>query len=314
MLATPLVIGCAVFVCVGACMAMLHVVFFAERSSIEGRLADIALKMRTTNGVLQDPESQSDHGLGRMLVQWAVRRLPPSKVNNPRSEKLRQTLSHAGFHSLGALRAFQVLQFAAIGACGLGGLIVSFVVGAPLTGNVLYTIAGVIAGKTLPVFYVGRRATRRQSTIRKELSDILDLLVVCLESGLGVYQAIRIVGREAQQQGRELGNELSILSGEITAGSSLGQALRAMAERTGVDDARSLAAILIQSEKLGSQMAPALRASSDTLRTKRRLRAEEAAQKSTIKMLIPLVLFVLPAMMAVILGPAVVQVFHNFRH
>jgi tight adherence protein C len=108
-----------------------------------------------------------------------------------------------------------------------------------------------------------------------------------------------------------LGTELLVLSAEIGAGSSLAFALRALAERTGVDDVKQVAAILIQSEKLGAQMAPALRACSDSMRTKRRLRAEEAAQKSTIKMLFPLVMFVLPAMLIVVVGPAMIRILHT---
>jgi tight adherence protein C len=183
----------------------------------------------------------------------------------------------------------------------------------PAPVRVLGAGFGWLAGNALPSFYVGRKATARQGRIARQLSDVLDLLVVCVEAGLGIFEAVRMVGHEAHRQGRELGTELSVVSREITAGSTLGQALRAMAHRTGVDDVKSLAAILIQSEKLGSQMAPALRATSDQLRAKRRLRAEEAAYKCAVKMLLPLVLFVMPSMMAVILGPAVVQILQGMH-
>jgi tight adherence protein C len=116
------------------------------------------------------------------------------------------------------------------------------------------------------------------------------------------------VGGESERQKQEIGRELALVAAEISAGASLGQALRNLAERTSVEDIKPLAATLIQSEQLGAQIAPALHASSDALRTRRRLRAEEQAQKTTIKILFPLVLFVLPAMLLVIVGPAVVQV------
>ncbi|HEX4210692.1 MAG TPA: type II secretion system F family protein, partial [Candidatus Binataceae bacterium] len=96
------------------------------------------------------------------------------------------------------------------------------------------------------------------------------------------------------------------------AGSTLGEGLRSLADRTAVQDVRPLAATLIQSEQLGAQVGPALRSSSDSLRVKRRFRAEEAAQKSTIKILFPLVLFILPAMLLVIIGPAIIQAMHTF--
>src|SRR6202035_3530986 len=116
---------------------------------------------------------------------------------------------------------------------------------------------------------------------------------------------------ESLRQNQEIGEELSLVASEIQAGSSLGQALRNLAERTAVEDIKPLAATLIQSEQLVSQIAPALHASSDALRARRRLRAEEAAQKTTIKILFPLVLFVLPAMLMVIVGPAIIQMLHT---
>lgn len=314
MLSSPLLIGLMVFAALGACMTMLYSVFFAERKSIDARLADTALRVRRADDLLQGTDTQSDHSIGRILVRWVAHRVPSSKNDDGQGGKFRQTLCHGGFYSPAALRIFQVCRLGCIILFGAAGLIGGLAANGSTITSILYMIAGSIAGKVVPVFFIGKRARTRQGKIRRELADVLDLLVICLDSGLGIYQAIKIVGREAQEQGRELGKELSQISGEINAGVSLGQALRAMAERTGVDDARSLAAVLIQSERLGSQMAPALRASSDTQRTKRRLRAEEAAQKSTVKMLLPLVMFVLPAMMAVILGPALVQIFHNFRH
>ena len=137
---------------------------------------------------------------------------------------------------------------------------------------------------------------------------------MCVEAGLGIFEAIKIVGNETERQNQAIGKELALVSGEITAGVTLGMALRNMAERTAVEDIKPLAATLIQSEQLGAQMAPALRASSDALRARRRLRAEEAAQKTTVKILFPLVLFVLPAMIMVIVGPAIIQIMGTLTH
>ena len=171
----------------------------------------------------------------------------------------------------------------------------------------LVVIGSLAVGYFVPVYYLRRRANRRQKDIARQLSDVLDLLVVCVEAGLGLFEAIKIVGDETERQGQAIGTELALVSVEVAAGGSLGQALRNLAERTAVEDIRPLAATLIQSEQLGSQIGPALRSSSDSLRTKRRFRAEEAAQKSTIKILFPLVLFILPAMLIVLLAPAMIQ-------
>jgi tight adherence protein C len=126
-----------------------------------------------------------------------------------------------------------------------------------------------------------------------------------------LFEAIKVVGTESERQKQEIGRELALVSSEISSGATLGQALRNLAERTAVEDIKPLAATLIQSEQLGAQIAPALHASSDALRTRRRLRAEEAAQRTTIKILFPLVLFVLPSMLLVIVGPAIIQILHT---
>ncbi len=119
----------------------------------------------------------------------------------------------------------------------------------------------------MPSYYLGRRARIRQSNIAKQLSDVLDLLVVCVEAGMGLFEAIRIVGTECERHGQEIGTELNLVATDISAGASLGQALRGLADRTAVEDIKPLAATLIQSEQLGAQIGPALRASSDALRT-----------------------------------------------
>src|SRR5260370_1819977 len=175
----------------------------------------------------------------------------------------------------------------------------------------LVGIGGIGIGIFVPSYYVGGRAGTRQANIAKQLSDVLDLLVVCVEAGMGLFEAIRIVGTECDRHGQEIGVELNLVATDISAGASLAQAVRGMADRTSVEDINPLAATLIQSEQLGAQIGPALRASSDALRMRRRLHAEEEAQKASIKILFPLVIFVLPSMIAVIIGPAMISVLHT---
>jgi tight adherence protein C len=190
---------------------------------------------------------------------------------------------------------------------GMVGFAASIVIGVAAHRMALIVLGSLALGYFGPTYYLRRRANRRQKDISRQLSDVLDLLVVCVEAGLGLFEAIKIVGDESERQGQAIGTELALVSVEVASGGSLGQALRNLADRTAVEDIRPLAATLIQSEQLGSQIGPALRSSSDSLRTKRRLRAEEAAQKSTIKILFPLVLFILPAMLDVLLAPAMIQ-------
>jgi tight adherence protein C len=180
-----------------------------------------------------------------------------------------------------------------------------------LGGILASAIGGLLFGAMIPQAWISRKARLRQEAIARQLSDVLDLMIVCVETGLGLHESILMVGSKTERNGQEIGSELMAVSREMGSGASLGQALRNLAERTAVEDIKPLTASLIQSEQLGSQIAPALRASSDALRTKRRLKAEEAAQKATIKILFPLVLFVLPAMLLVIVGPAMVNIVHT---
>lgn len=170
-------------------------------------------------------------------------------------------------------------------------------------------LGGAVIGYLLPDYVLSRLGQRRRKKILRELPTVLDLLVVTLEAGMGLEAAIKIVGREAERQHRVLGKEFATAAAEMSAGVRLEDSLNGLAERTGVDDVKSTVAVLIQSKEIGGRLGPSLRAAAELLTSKRRLKAEEAAQKSSIKMLIPLVLLVLPAMMIIILGPAVIQIF-----
>jgi tight adherence protein C len=174
--------------------------------------------------------------------------------------------------------------------------------------SIMMMVAGAAAGAWLPLQIVSNQAKKRRAEIASQLSNVLDLLVVCVEAGLGISEAIKMVGSESDRQGQLIGRELAMVSAELNSGTGLGYALRGLADRTNIDDIKPLAATMIQSEQLGSRMGPALRALSDSLRNSRRLRAEETAQKTTVKILFPLIFFILPAMMIVIVGPAMMEI------
>jgi tight adherence protein C len=140
------------------------------------------------------------------------------------------------------------------------------------------------------------------------LADALDLLVACVEAGMGLNQALVRVAEEVRNVCEALSEELAMVNLEIRAGTARPQALRNLAERTELDDVEALVSTLIQTERFGTSVGRALRVQASTLRQKRRQRAEEAAAKTTIKLVFPLVLFVFPALFVVILGPAVIQV------
>jgi len=159
----------------------------------------------------------------------------------------------------------------------------------------------------LPRFVLKRMIRDRQRRITLALPDALDLTVICVEAGLALDQAMMRVGEDLHHAHPDLSDEFHLVNLEMRAGKPRVEALRNLSERTGVDDVRALVGTLVQTDRFGTSVAQALRVHSDSLRTERRQRAEEQAAKTTIKMVIPLVIFVLPSIIFVTLGPAVIQ-------
>jgi tight adherence protein C len=156
-----------------------------------------------------------------------------------------------------------------------------------------------------PFLVLRRKVKARKRALQRGLADALDLMVVCVEAGLGVNQALIRVAEEMDRVSPEISDELTMVTLEMRAGTPRETALKNMADRCGIEDVRAWINMMIQTDRYGTSIGDSLRVHSDTLRTKRRQRAEEAAAKLTVKMLIPLVLFVFPALFVVILGPAV---------
>jgi tight adherence protein C len=306
---SPFVIGLVVFFLAGAACVALYLAISPQNRVLDERFADLAVKMRASQGALAGDDQ--DPNLLRMLFKWAYKRVPPPNLDSPTGEKLQQTLSQAGFIKSSAPQTYQVIRVMLAVGGGVIGLVIGLILHPASSTPLMLAVGGVAFGIFAPSYYLGRRARLRQGNISRQLSDVLDLLVVCVEAGMGLFEAIRIVGGECERHGQEIGTELNLVATDISAGASLGQALRGLADRTAVEDIKPLAATLIQSEQLGAQIGPALRASSDALRTRRRLHAEEDAQKASIKILFPLVIFVLPSMIAVIVGPAMISILHT---
>lgn len=172
---------------------------------------------------------------------------------------------------------------------------------------VFVVLIAAILGYMLPGFWLSWRVRVRQRRLRLALPDGLDLLVICVEVGLGLDQSILRVAQELRIIHPELSEELQMVNLEMRVGKTRVEALRELARRTGLEDLKSLVAMLIQTERFGTSIAQSLRIHSDELRTRRRQRAEEMSAKTTVKMVPALVLFIFPALMVVILGPAVIQ-------
>jgi tight adherence protein C len=181
--------------------------------------------------------------------------------------------------------------------------------------NPFVILAGaLIVGVLLPEVWILWRISVRQHRLRRGLPDALDLLVICVEAGLGLDQAMMRVSQELKVVHRELSDELQLVNLEMRVGKSRIEALRELARRTGLDDIKALVAMLAQTERFGTSISQSLRVHSDDLRTRRRQRAEERSAKTSVKMVPPLVLFIFPALMVVILGPAILIIMRQFIH
>ena len=180
--------------------------------------------------------------------------------------------------------------------------------------NLLITIALALIGFLLPNMWLIIKTARRRRRLRNGLPDALDLLVVCVEAGMGLDQAMKRTGEEISLSNKELSDELHLFNLELQMGKARKDALRNLAARTGVQELRNLVSVLIQTDKFGTSLASALRVSADSFRKERFQKAEEQAAKMALKMTFPLIFFIFPSLFAAILGPALIQFFYTFTN
>jgi tight adherence protein C len=263
-------------------------------------------------------------GLGEVAQEAAdepawVRRIiklagPIGKLSLPsegwEASPLRIHFMNAGYRS----KVAPVLYFAAktLLTIALPSLLSLYaaIIGTELKPNIFLALLVLLAaiGYFLPNAFLARRITYRKREIFESFPDAIDLITVCVEAGLGLDAALARVGEEINLKSPILGEELHLVNLELRAGSSRERALRNLALRTGVEDIDTLVAMLVQSDRFGTSVADSLRVHADGLRTKRRLRAEEAAAKIALKLLFPLIFFIFPSMLLVLLGPAFISI------
>ena len=264
-------------------------------SAIDRRLEELTLDVDQQRDQEVRPRFKSLVGMLKRVGEKAPR--SPKELGT-----LRLRLVQAGYRRDEALTIFFGIRISL--ALGLFALMSSSIFGRP---NLMYAFGGLGFGYIIPGMILARKAKARAHRIRLALADMLDLLVVSVEAGLGLDQAISRVGAELAFAYPELSDELRLINLELRAGKARSEALRNLADRTGVDDLSSLVTMLIQTDKFGTSVAQSLRVYSETLRTKRRQRAEEAAAKTGVKMVFPLVFCIFPAIWVVTIGPAAIR-------
>jgi tight adherence protein C len=290
------------FSCLALAVMSVYWSFARPESVVTARLesADPSLAL-IENSPLTAMTARAAEPLNRMVPISAVE-----------AAKLQKQLMHAGYPSPDAAMAFRAIQLLLIVAFPSVIATVCFILGRPLSSFLIWGMLALAAGFYLPRLVLRRQITRRQQRITWGLADALDLMVIAVEAGLGLNAALNRVGEELKNVHPDMHRELELVNLEIRVGRSREEALRNLTERTGVDDIRSFVALLIQADRYGSSIAKAVRVFADSLRTKRRQRAEQASAKAALKLLIPLTAFLFPVIVVIIIAPAALNLIDLF--
>ncbi|MGA2962267.1 MAG: type II secretion system F family protein [Candidatus Korobacteraceae bacterium] len=283
---------------IGISAALLYA-FTPAGVAVAGRLSRF---LRPSEAAVADKAGFVEKHTGKVggaLVSFG-KSLP---ANSGKESSSRLLVIRAGYRSPSAIFAVRAIK----ALLPFVFVAVVFVSGIYRGNPFMYLLMAAIAGYVLPELWLGWRVRARQHRLRKGLPDALDLLVICIEAGLGLDQALLRVSEELQLTHPELSDELQLVNLEMRLGKTRLESLRELARRTGLDDIKALVAMLIQTERFGTSVAQSLRVHADDLRVRRRQRAEEMGAKTSVKMVPPLVFFIFPALMVVILGPAVIS-------
>ncbi|HEX9421938.1 MAG TPA: type II secretion system F family protein [Pyrinomonadaceae bacterium] len=300
-----ILITISTFVCISLGMMGVYWLLYKPQSAATERLKRLGGRPTSAASV---PVSLEESHPGAELAEriaTPLNRLVPASAAEAR--KVQKQLMQAGFRSQSAPGVYRAIQLATM--AGLPALValVCALLARPLGGALFWILLAFILGFFLPRYALVRMIRSRQQLVRWGLADALDLMVISIEAGLGLNAAMMKVSSELKEVHPDISEEFELANLEIRVGRERDEALRNLAERTGVDDLRSLVAMLIQTDRFGTSITKAIRAFSDSLRTKRRQRAEQAAQKAAVKLLFPLACFLFPTLFIAILGPAVLQ-------
>jgi len=278
------------------------------------RAVRVRLNQIRDGGVSREAEARRRRQARRESLQTFMEVLGQRVTRDSlRMRGIRKQLVQAGYRAPDAVAVYFGVRVVLTVGFALLAIPLSTILPLGPFGRVLAMLYLAAAGWMIPFLFLKRRVTQRARSLQRGLADGLDLMVVCVEAGLGLNQSLLRVAEEMDRISPEMSDELTMVTLEMRAGTPREDALRSLAERTGLDDVRAWVGAMIQTDRFGTSIADSLRVHSDTMRTKRRQRAEEAAAKLTVKMLIPMVLFVFPAMFVVVLAPAVMAMMEVLR-
>ncbi len=297
------IITISTFVCISLGLLGIYWVLYRPQSAATERLKRLGETTATgvpNTGAVSDVRRTTE--LAERIASPLNKILPPSAAE---AKKLQKQLMQAGFRSPNAPITYRAIQLFALVAFPACVAIVCALFGRPPSTAALWILSSFVVGFFLPRYVLKRMILSRQQRVRWGLADALDLMVISVEAGLGLNAAMMKVASELKVVHPDISEEFELANLEIRVGREREEALRNLADRTGVKDIRSLVAMLIQTDRFGTSIARAIRAFSDSLRTKRRQRAEQAAQKAAVKLLFPLACFLFPTLFIAILGPAV---------
>ncbi|HTX74941.1 MAG TPA: type II secretion system F family protein [Terracidiphilus sp.] len=286
-------------------IASIGVLLFYREAMIQRISAVISERQQKQKKGLAGKLESAQNQLGVVLEK--IERVVPKSQSEV--SVVQQRLIRAGFRRDSAMKVFYASKL----LCPLALAAVITVTGLAKQSPFVFYAAALGLGYLAPDFWLGRKIKNRQGEIRRTLPDVLDLLIVCLEAGLGMDQATARTTQELATTHPIIADEMDVMVLEQRAGRPRAEAWRNLAERTDVDVVRNLVSTIVQAEQFGTSIAKTLRTHSDTMRTQRVQQVEEQAAKTTVKLIFPLVLFIFPCLFLVVLGPAIIIISDQFK-
>ncbi len=299
------VVSMMVFLAVFGCIFAVGLLVFLRAYGDRKRAIDRLRALGDNAGSPGETKPPFSETLRTILPQWGAKLFPDRESQ---LAPVKKQLVQAGFYRPHALGIFLGVKLALMLGLPLLAAAVPYLAGSlSLNKAIVVSLSASAVGMIAPGLWLERQVARRHRILRHSLPDALDMLVLCLEGGVSMAAAFQRVTNELKVVHPVFGAEMSIMQGEIQLGLSAGEALKKMAERCGLNEARDLASIWLQSERFGASMVKALRVHAETGRQEKQQQIEELAQKASVKILFPTLLCIFPAIFIVLLGPAAFQ-------